>query len=349
METLARSVTSILAVLCMLPNASAFAQSSVSLYGQADVFAAATKEPSAANAWVEGGGGMSTSYWGVKGFEDLGGDVRALFTLESFFQPQNGAAGRYPGDVFFARNAYVGIESSYGTFTAGRQTTDMFVATILFNPFADSFTFSPIVLQTYLGEGGQGLVGDTGWSNAVAFHSPLFNGLTGGAMYAFGNAAGDAGLHKWDAQLLYFHGPFSATVDYQYVNYSAVAGDIGSALPGVPGLQSQSAVQFAATYDFKVVKLYAQYLHVQDHVEPGGFGVSTGQAGASIPLGSGTVLASYAYSKSSGSSGVRRRTWAVGYDLPLSKHTDVYAAYLSDSLTGQSTGNTAGVGIRMKF
>jgi predicted porin len=60
-------------------------------------------------------------------------------------------------------------------------------------------------------------------------------------------------------------------------------------------------------------------------------------------------MASYAYSRDSGGLDQTRRTWAVGYDYPLSKRTDVYAAYMNDRLSSLSTGQTIGAGIRAKF
>lgn len=335
---------------CAMLGSPCLAQTSVSLYGQIDVFAAATKAIGGQTAWQESSGGLSTSYFGMKGAEDLGVGMKAIFALESFFQPQNGQIGRFPNDVFFSRNAYVGIESPYGTFTAGRQSTNLFISTILFNPFVDSFTFSPVVLQTYLGQGGQGVIGDTGWNNAIQYSTPRFGGLSGAAMYSFGNSAGAAGVRKWSAQFLYFHGPFAATGVYQYENYSFAAGDIGTALPGVSGLTSQSTGELGATYDFRIIKLYAQYLHTNDQTSNGTILVNCGQAGFSIPLGAGSILGSYAYSKSNGpADGVTRKTWAIGYDYSLSKRTDIYAAYLYDHLSGKSTGDTAGIGIRTKF
>ena len=98
----------------------AHAQSSVQLYGQVDEWVGATKFPDGDRAWNVGGGGMSTSYFGMKGSEDLGGGYKTVFALEAFFRAQNGNYGRFQGDTFFARNSYVGIESPYGTFTAGR-------------------------------------------------------------------------------------------------------------------------------------------------------------------------------------------------------------------------------------
>ena len=142
----------------------------------------------------------------------------------------------------FSRNAYVGIESPYGTVTAGRLTTPLFVSTILFNPFIDSYVFSPMVYHTYLGLGtfptystDQGVTGDSGWSNAVSYSSPNFSGLSATAMYALGNTT-ENGAKKWSGQVLYFHGPFAATAVYQYVNFNNVPGDLGSfETSGVPG------------------------------------------------------------------------------------------------------------------
>ena len=69
----------------------------------------------------------------------------------------------------------------------------------------------------------------------------------------------------------------------------------------------------------------------------------------SVPLGGGSVLASYAYTKSSGTSNVNRKTWALGYDYNLSKRTDIYAAYMNDKVSSMSGGDTFGGGVRMKF
>ena len=71
--------------------------------------------------------------------------------------------------------------------------------------------------------------------------------------------------------------------------------------------------------------------------------------GVSVPVGPGSILASYAYTKTSGAADVKRNTWAVGYDYSLSKRTDVYAAYMRDKVTNLSSADTFGVGIRAKF
>ncbi len=172
---------------------------------------------------------------GFQGAEDLGNGYKAIFTLSKrFFRAQNGQYGRFTGDNTFSRNAYVGIESPYGTVTAGRLTTHLFVSTILFNPFIDSYVFSPMVYHVHLGLGtfptystDHGVTGDSGWNNAVQYQSPNFNGLSASAMYALGNTTQN-GAKKWSGQVLYFHGPFAATAVYQYVNFNNTPGDLGS-------------------------------------------------------------------------------------------------------------------------
>ncbi|MGI4860748.1 MAG: porin [Janthinobacterium lividum] len=340
-------------LLGMSAVGAAQAQSSVQLYGQVDEWVGETKFPGNSRAWNVSGGGMSTSYWGIKGTEDLGNGYKAVFALEDFFLAQNGSYGRYSGDSFFSRNAYVGIESPFGTVTAGRLTTELFISTILFNPFSDSYTFSPMVYHTFLGQGtyptyttDQGVVGDSGWNNAIQYTTPDYNGFNASAMYGFGNAAGENGQKKYSAQFLYFHGAFAATGVYQYVNFNDTAGDLSSL---VTGYKSQSVAQAGLSYDLKYVKFFAQYMYTHNDITAGSFHINTESGGVTVPIGPGYVMASYAYSRSNGGLDQTHKSWAVGYDYPFSKRTDVYAAYLDDRYTGMSSGNTFGAGIRVKF
>ncbi len=290
---------------------------------------------------------MTTSYWGMKGSEDLSNGVDAIFALEGFFRPQTGEAGRFNGDPMFSRSAYVGLHSDdLGTVTTGRLTTPYFVSTILFNPFGDSYTFSPAVFHTYLGLEGQGVLGDSGWSNAVKYSTPNFNGLSADLIYAFSNEAGKSGQNKWGANAMYFNGAFSATLAYQQIKFDSTAGDLENILPG---FRNQRAAQLGMAYDLKYVKLFGQFQYIRNTITGGDITMKGGQAGVSVPLGGGKILASYAYTRSSGASDIKRNSWALGYDYNLSKRTDVYAAYYSDKVTHLSRGDTLGVGIRTRF
>ena len=143
----------------------AHAQSSVSLYGLLDMSVGRFQAPGAAASKGVDSGNMSTSYFGLKGNEDLGGGLGAVFAIESFLRGDTGASGRFNGDVFWARSAYVGLSSnSLGTVTMGRNTTSLFVNTLIFNAFGDSFGFSPSIRHTFT----SGTVtGDTGWADSI--------------------------------------------------------------------------------------------------------------------------------------------------------------------------------------
>lgn len=96
------------------------AQSSVTLYGLIDTGIVYTNNQGGSSAWQEQSSMLSNEVWGLRGSEDLGGDLHAIFRLESGFNIQNGRS-TYAGTMF-GRQAYVGLESDkLGTVTLGRQ------------------------------------------------------------------------------------------------------------------------------------------------------------------------------------------------------------------------------------
>ena len=63
--------------------------------------------------------GSIPSRLGFRGTEDLGGDLKAIFTLETGFDPGRGAVGQ--GNRLFGRQAFVGLKNANGTLRIGRQ------------------------------------------------------------------------------------------------------------------------------------------------------------------------------------------------------------------------------------
>lgn len=328
---------------------SAFAQSSVQLYGILDSFVGEKKALGGHTAVLAGNGGMTSSFWGIRGSEDIGGGTSVIFALESYVNIQNGQYGRpgFPADGLFSRNAYVGVKGNFGSLTSGLIPPPLWFSTITFNPFFNSFVFSPIIVHSYEGINGQGVFGNAGeWPNSVVYASPVFGGLSGKGMYSFGNDPGHLGQNKWSGQLSFNQGSFAASAVWQQIKFNVTAGDLGTSLPG---LTTQSVANLGMSYGTNFVTVFAQYQHVWDRVTTGNIGIDTGQLGFSIPVGVGRILGSDAYSKSSGASAVYRNTWAIGYDYPLSKRTDLYAAFLSDRASRLSSGFTLGGGIRTAF
>src|SRR5471030_393724 len=106
----------------------ALAQSSVTLYGTLDTgidYISNQKTASGGSAaWAMQSGNVSTNRWGLKGTEDLGGGLKAVFDLENGFNVDNGKLSN--GGDEFGRQAWVGISSTvYGTVTLGRQYDSM--------------------------------------------------------------------------------------------------------------------------------------------------------------------------------------------------------------------------------
>ncbi|PMY01052.1 porin, partial [Pseudomonas sp. GW460-13] len=78
-------------------------------------------------------GGLSGSRWGLRGVEDLGSGLKALFVLESGFGLDDGKSQQ--GGRLFGRQAYVGLESDQvGRVTFGRQYTSLFDMMANFSP-----------------------------------------------------------------------------------------------------------------------------------------------------------------------------------------------------------------------
>jgi predicted porin len=332
--------------------APAFAQTSVTVSGLADAYAGSIRMAgdSGSKASV-GSGGMTTSWIGFKGTEDLGGGLKANFALTSFLQMDTGVQGRFTGDTLFSRDANIGLSGGFGAVTLGRGLAPNFLPSILFNPFGDSFTFSPLILHMdvplFNGTGwNSSIKADTGWSNEIIYTTPNFGGLTANLHYQFGEQAGSTSKNNVGGNLLYFNGPLSLTAFYENAQMTNP----------VPTLQNRSKTWFVGGgYDFNVVKLFATYQKTSvDHdvvlTDPNR-DLKTYSLGASAPMGSGKILAAWARTNASNSAGgdVTRNTASLGYDYNLSKRTDLYAIYMNDRITNQSNGNSFGVGIRHRF
>src|SRR5205814_4100305 len=114
----------------------AHAQSSntnITLYGIVDAYVQAAH--GAATLTRLQSGGLSGSRFGLRGTEDLGGGLRALFTIESGINLDDGTNGQ---NAFWGRQAYVGLGSStLGTLTLGRQYGSIYALSSDFSEFSN--------------------------------------------------------------------------------------------------------------------------------------------------------------------------------------------------------------------
>ncbi|MET3494632.1 porin [Variovorax boronicumulans] len=331
--------------LCSVAHA-AYAQadaasSSAQIYGLVDVFAGSMqRSDEAGRTKVLNGGGMTTSFWGVRGAESLGGGLQAQFALESFFQPDSGTFGRNTTDPYFSRNAWVGLAGGFGQLALGRQTNPLFVASGAFNPFGTSLQFSPVMLHTWQPTYNRAVLGDSVWSNAVQYTSPTFAGLRANVLYGLGEVTDRDSVRNLNLTVNYAAGNFAAAVSVQQARTG----------PGfTTTISRQDAAFIGASYDFKVVQVYGQLQRTR--TPDIRTTADTAQLGAAVPVGPGRFMASVARTqrKVEPATETNRTTWAVGYDHFLSKRTDLYAVYMRDRITGFDSSGSVGVGVRHRF
>ena len=165
------------------------AQSSVTLYGVADVGVEYLNRTASNNSNVRmqsGNGSTTGSWWGLRGVEDLGGGMKAIFALESGFQLDSGSKA---DNRLFGRQAYLGLQSRFGTLTLGRQQTPIYDFTLAFDPMAATSQYSIINLDPFMANRAD---------NAIKYQGK-FGGLTASALYSFGYDMTDSLTNGWGA------------------------------------------------------------------------------------------------------------------------------------------------------
>jgi predicted porin len=217
-----------LASLALLSVAGAAqAQNSVTLYGVIDTGISYVSKANEAgdHRWGTQNGNLSGSRWGLKGQEDLGGGLKAIFQLENGFDPSTGTLNQ--GGRLFGRQAYVGLTGNqWGTVTMGRQydpSVDMVQPLTGDNYWGAAFS-TPGDIDNY--------DNDLRVSNSVKYVSPTFGGFQFEGIYGFSNLAGTTGQgHTWGGAASYNNGPFAFAASYLYAN-NPTAGRTTSAAGG---------------------------------------------------------------------------------------------------------------------
>ena len=112
---------SLIALAVLSVSGLAMAQSSVTLYGVADVgFGGGTGEKF---RMIDGAGGANSRF-GLRGSEDLGGGLKANFAMENGTNLTDGVINAGAGaGKFFQRQAWLGMSGGFGEVRLGRQYT----------------------------------------------------------------------------------------------------------------------------------------------------------------------------------------------------------------------------------
>ena len=220
------------ATLALAGTAAAQAQSSVQIYGFYD---AAVERLSNVNAAGDSlvrmpnlTGGIGPTRLGFTGAEDLGGGLKAIFTLEMGIAPDSGAFNQ--GGRAFGRQSFVGLSGGWGSVTFGRVYT-MLGGSIAGVDVIGPSNYSIGSLDPYLPNARS--------DNAISYQGK-FGGFSAGATYSLGrdasaaggpgatNCFGESGTDKracrqWSALLRYDAANFGGTIGYDTYNGGAGA------------------------------------------------------------------------------------------------------------------------------
>jgi predicted porin len=294
--------------------ASTASMAQVTLYGVADVSLAGSSDPgvglsnkdfqlTSSNVLNNG-----NSRFGLRGTEDLGGGLMAMFNFEGGIVLGTGA-GNTSGGNLFSRASWVALEGGFGRLTFGRTLTTSFFSVASWE-LTGTANYSVVANQ--FGFGGQAGPRD---SNVIKYDMKA-GGFNASASFipeanvGYGTAA--APKSKYDLAVGYAAGPLSASLGYNKVADGAEGTVLGGA------------------YDFGGFKVAASY-----HNGKTGAGATTADGfsiGASVPMGPWTFTADVANDTK-----FKDTDWLLEAKYALSKRTFVYGAFMRD---GKSDGRT---------
>jgi len=338
---------SLIALAVLAASGAAMAQSSVTLYGIADVWVGSVKTDNGTTSTSTTSmisGGVSTSRWGMKGSEDLGGGLKANFQLESAVSMDTGASAG------FDRQAWVGFSGGFGEVRLGR----------VGSPFDNVQGASDGVFDSDLAPannpGGGVFRTSNGYTskptNSLFYKTPKFSGFGAEVSYSLDEkvafkaavpatltAAVPAGVSITSIALTYANGPMAAQFAYQEQSVNGAILD-----------DDFTFMRLGASYNFGMATAKMTYGRAEnatgavDSKAAHTVGASTDewQVGVDVPLSSALTLSgSYATStddKTLTTAEVTRSGFGLGAAYSLSKRTTVYGGFkmVTDEQVGRA-------------
>lgn len=306
---------SLIALAVLAASGAAMAQSSVTLFGIADIGVGYVKNSGGNDVYGLSNGGLATSRLGFRGVEDLGGGLKAGFWLEGGLTLDDGTAAGFN----FKRRSTISLMGNFGEVRLGRDLTAGYKT-------SNYDLFGQVGVGSFLGwySNISGTAGDADGvraSNLIGYHTNNIAGFKGGIQYGFGEKAGSNKSGRYIGAYLGFdNGPLSVTVAGDRNNFAG-------SLPVVVGVTETDRTQLSlgASYDLGMLKLSGLVQRVE--FEPVGSAVDrkfdNWLLGASAPVGPGTIKAQYASYDLKGSDNDAQQL-SVGYQYDLSKRTAVY-------------------------
>ena len=266
----------------------------------------------------------------IKGTEDLGGGLKAIFQMENRFKPDEGGDQNLAGG-----NTFVGLTGSFGTIRLGKLDLYHNLGLDKFQSYATAHQASNEGLLAYVGTNSNPIAAASRSNNVVRYDLPKLGGLKGGLAWSPGAESageakemGDASKgDAWELDLAWSGGPITvggAYWDMKRDGYkNAAAGDY----------VGQTAWRLYGSYDFGMFSLGLTY----DESELAYEATGDRKRGAwSIPVsakvGPGTLIFAYTQAEDMKIDGAKQsdsgaKMYALGYDYALSKRTSLGVSY----------------------
>lgn len=335
------------AIAGVLAGSMAFAANAdVTLYGQIDL-SIDSVDVDNIGAGLNGDDiGMESNYsaLGVKGSEDLGGGLKAIFQLEYQIAPDEAST------LTNGRDQWIGLDGSFGKVRFGSMSTAYKASGAMIDPLwrtafdsRDAGLISSLHSST--GDDGEGRA-----TNTIGYDTPDFNGLSGAATYSFdgdcgvGSAAGCADDDSYSLGGRYNNGPALVFVDY-------ITSDKGD---------SDDAWKLGGKYSFGDIAVFGQYEFDGGMISARGASNNTTEdadlwhLGATYTMGNAMLYAAYGQGDDNnntldGDNGYD--TWTIAGTYSFSKRTMTYAGFnqISDDCAGCGETDHFAVGMRHKF
>lgn len=325
----------------------AVAQTNVTLYGIVDMGLVAERGGVNGAVTKLSSGIASVSRFGLRGVEDLGGGLSAVFTLESGVKADTGEQDS--AGVLFQRQSWMGLRSKqYGALTFGRQYTPFYSTFAnVADPFATSYAGTARNLFPVSGA-------TTRANNSVMYATPEVHGFSADVLLGLGEQAGSSVAGRQASySLSYRNGPLLVRAGRL---------DRNSDVAGGAQHDSGSNTILAANYEFGFLKAYAAVETDKGYnvgtlpntANPYGGVPPTPSTdareimfGFTMPLGAGSLIVSHIDKNDRTRYNQDARQNAVAYVHPLSPRTSVYTAYAkinNKNGAGYTVGNNGEVG-----
>jgi predicted porin len=299
------------AALALAPGMAA-AQGAVTVYGNIDLGVLTRNHaPAGETSTSLANGGLAPSIWGVRGAEDLGNGLKAVFNLEGHYAADTGLSDAR----LFRRQSNVGLSSaSFGTVLVGNQYSPAILAYAATDPRGLRENFSALYSWAY--NSGALTSGNNGNHDAGVF---LLNAVSYGVTQgqfgigaAYSVSEGRGAVYSLGAT---YNGPVTVSAAWQSTNKPGTSDRI-STLYTVGAGYSVGAVTGKVNY-LRGVNRNAMLVETSD-VGVAGVGVEWKTAA------NNTVMAAAYFAKDKNRRSDRTTTWILSDEYTLSRRTTLY-------------------------